>query len=235
LRQEKYSKKMCDKTAKIRPLIFSGYMDSETKLNAERLMTQARAGTPECLGRLLQYYCNYLKLLVATHIDEKLQTRCSPSDIVQETYCEAHRDFEKFRGTTEPEFLAWLKAILVNNMAREVEKHLLAAKRDVRREISLDMMGEALERSAARLESILVDQGSSPSANIHRYEHTILLANHLAKLPPDYQKVLIFRHCEGLPFKDIAERMGRTTGAIRMLWLRAIGQIREQMGEKEIL
>ena len=61
-----------------------------------------------------------------------------------------------------------------------------------------------------------------------------MLANHLAKLPSDYQKVLIFRHCEGLPFKDIAQRMGRTTGAIRMLWLRAIGQIREQMSAKEI-
>jgi RNA polymerase sigma-70 factor (ECF subfamily) len=208
-------------------------MDTETRLNVEQLLVQARAGAPECLGRLLQYYCNYLKLLVATNFDEKLQARCSPSDIVQETYCEAHRDFEKFRGITEPEFLAWLKTILVNNMAREVEKHVLAAKRDVRREVSVDMMGEALERSAARLESILVDQGPSPSSNVHRYEQTIMLANHLAKLPSDYQKVLIFRHCEGLPFKDIAQRMGRTTGAIRMLWLRAIGQIREQMSAKE--
>jgi RNA polymerase sigma-70 factor, ECF subfamily len=210
-------------------------MGTETRLNnAQQLLTQARAGAPECLGQLLQHYCNYFNLLVATHIDEKLQTRCSPSDIVQETYCEAHRDFEKFRGTTEPEFLAWLKTILVNNMAREVEKHVLAAKRDVRREISLDAMGETLERSALRLESVLADQGSSPSSNLNRYEHTIMLANHLAKLPSDYQKVLILRHCEGLPFKDIAQRMGRTTGAIRMLWLRAIGQIREQMSTKEI-
>jgi RNA polymerase sigma-70 factor, ECF subfamily len=209
-------------------------MDSETRITTVQiLLTQARAGTPECLGRLLQYYCNYLKLLVATHIDEKLQARCSPSDIVQETYCEANRDFEKFRGTTEPEFLAWLKAILVNNMSREVEKHVLAAKRDVRREVSLDKMFDSMDRSAARLEAILVDKGSSPSANLHRYEHTIILANHLAKLPSDYQKVLIYRHCEGLPFKDIAERMGRNIGAIRMLWLRAIGQIREQMSAKD--
>ena len=87
-------------------------MDTETRLNAEQLLTQARAGAAECLGQLLQYYCNYLKLLVATHFDEKLQARCSPSDLVQETYVEAHRDFEKFRGTSEPEFLAWLIAAM---------------------------------------------------------------------------------------------------------------------------
>ena len=62
-----------------------------------------------------------------------------------------------------------------------------------------------------------------------------MLANHLAELPSDYRKVLILRHCEGLPFKDIAKRMGRSTGAIRMLWLRAIGQIREQMSRGHLM
>ncbi|HEY4760355.1 MAG TPA: sigma-70 family RNA polymerase sigma factor [Thermoguttaceae bacterium] len=207
-------------------------MDTQTRFNAEQLLTQARACAPECLGRLSQYYSNYLKLLVATQIDEKLQARCSPSDVVQETYCEAHRDFEKFRGTTEAEFLAWLRTILVNNMAREVEKHLLAAKRDVRREVSLEAMGEALERSAARLESVLVDRGHSPSSSVHRHERAIMLANLLAEMPSDYRKVLLLRHCEGLPFKDLAQRMGRSAGAVRMLWLRAIGQIREQLSAR---
>jgi RNA polymerase sigma-70 factor, ECF subfamily len=207
-------------------------MDTQTRLNVEQLLTQARAGAPECLGRLLQYYGNYLKLLVATQIDEKLQARCSPSDVVQETYCEAHRDFEQFRGATEAEFLAWLRMILVNNMAREVEKHVLAAKRDVRREISLDAMSKALELSAARLESVLAAQGDSPSSNMHRQEHTIMLANLLAELPPDYRNVLVLRHCEGLPFKDIGLRMERSAGAVRMLWLRAIGQVREQLSAR---
>jgi RNA polymerase sigma-70 factor (ECF subfamily) len=207
-------------------------MDTETHFNAEHLLTQARSGGPECLGRLLQYYYNYLKLLVATHIDEKLQARCSPSDILQETYCEAHRDFDQFRGNTEAEFIAWLRTILVNNMAREIEKHVLAAKRDVRREVSLDAMGEALERSAIRLESVLAYQGHSPSSHINRHERTVMLANLLAELPSDYSKVLVLRHCEGLPFKDIAERMERSTGAVRMLWLRAIGQLREQLSAR---
>jgi RNA polymerase sigma-70 factor (ECF subfamily) len=184
------------------------------------------------LGQLFKYYENYLKLLATTHIDEKLQARCSPSDVVQETYCEAHRDFEKFRGNSGVEFLAWLRMILVNNMAREVEKHILAAKRDVRREVSLDAMKNAMEHSAMRLESVLADRGPSPSSGIHRQERTIALADHLAELPADYRKVLMYRHCEGLPFKDIAKRLARSEGAARMLWLRAIEQIRERLAEK---
>jgi RNA polymerase sigma-70 factor (ECF subfamily) len=50
-------------------------------------------------------------------------------------------------------------------------------------------------------------------------------------LPEDYREVLILRHCEGLPFNDIGQRMERSSGAVRMLWLRAIGQLRERMNE----
>ena len=210
----------------------TGSTGDATSIDAQQLLEQARAGVPECLGRLLQYYYNYLELLAVTHIDHKLQARCSPSDVVQDTCCEAHRDFAKFRGQTEAEFLAWLRTILANNMAREIEKHLLAAKRDVRREISLEGMGAALERSATRLESVLVDRGHSPSSRINRHEHTILLANLLAVMPPDYREVLVLRHCEGLPFKDIAQRLERSPGAVRMLWLRAIGQLRQQLGTR---
>jgi RNA polymerase sigma-70 factor (ECF subfamily) len=209
-------------------------MDIQSPLDVEQLLVGARGDAPECLGRLFQYYGNYLKLLVATSIDKKLQARCSPSDVVQETYCEAHRDFAKFRGCTEKEFLSWLKTILANNMAREVERHVLAAKRDVRREVRLDAMSDALERSAARLGSVLADQGPSPSSNVDRHEHTVILANYLAELSPDYRTVLVLRHCEGLPFKDIAQQMGRSAGAVRMLWLRAIGEIREKLNAREM-
>ncbi len=207
-------------------------MNTVARSSVEQLLAEARRGEVNCLGKLLQYYGNYLKLLVTTHLDAKLRARCSPSDIVQESYFEAHRDFEKFQGQTAAEFLAWLRQILVNNMAREVEKHILSAKRDVRREVRLNGMQEALERSAARLESVFVDQASSPSSRLDRHEHVVELANHLAELPTDYREVLVLRHCEGLAFKDIARQMGRSAGAVRMLWLRAIGQIRQQMNAR---
>ena len=204
-------------------------MRVQSQPDHEHLLTEARAGKPECLGELLQLYGNYLKLLAATQIDDKLRVRCSPSDVVQETFFEAHRDFAQFRGDSMPEFLAWIRRILVNNLSRVVEKHLLAQKRDVRREASFQGIEAALERSTARLESILVDQGASPSSDVQHREDAIILADQLAELPPDYRDVLVLRHLEGLPFGEVAERMDRSPGAVRMLWLRAIEKLREQL------
>jgi len=210
-------------------------MPTDPSCNAEQLLAQARAGGSACIGDLLQLYCNYLKLLAATQMDEKLRARLGPSDVVQETLFEAHRDFPGFRGRTEAEFVAWLRQILVNNLARAVEKHILTAKRDVRREVSLRELGEALDRSSARLESFLADSEASPSSHANRHENMLILANHLAALPADYREVLILRHLRGMPFQEVAQRMERSTGATRMLWLRAIEMLRGLLQKKDML
>lgn len=204
-------------------------MSVSSSANAEVLLSQALAGSSECFGRLLHVYRNYLKLLVVTQLERKLQQRVSPSDVVQETFLEANRDFAQFRGSTTAEFCGWLRRILVNNLHRVVERHVLAAKRDVRREVSLENLAKNLEQSTARLESLLPDPGTSPSGNAQRHEMEIMLANQLAELPADYRDVIVLRHLEGLRFEEIATRMDRSTGAARMLWLRAIQSLREQM------
>jgi RNA polymerase sigma-70 factor (ECF subfamily) len=44
--------------------------------------------------------------------------------------------------------------------------------------------------------------------------------------------VIVLRHVESLPFEDIGERMGRTSGAVRMLWLRAVKALRARLDER---
>jgi RNA polymerase sigma-70 factor, ECF subfamily len=210
-------------------------MATEVHDNPEVLLAEARSGSPESLGRLLQHYSNYLRLLASTQLDEKLRARFSASDVVQDTFYEAHRDFAEFRGGTEREFLGWLRQILVNNLSHLVEQHVLAEKRNVRREVSLKRIGEAVGRSTARLEAMLVDQAPSPSADARRREHSVILADQLSALSDDYREVLVLRHLEGLPFEEVAQRMGRTSGAARMLWLRALGKLREMLAEKGLV
>ena len=199
------------------------------------LLKAARRGDVHCVGRLLEIYRHYLRILATTQIDRRLSARVSPSDIVQETLLEAHRDFVGFRGTTEREFIAWLRQILVNNLARTVERHLIAGKRDVRREVSMDGTRSALERSSERLRSLLIDSGHSPSAAAQRHEHAVILADVLAELAADYREVIVLRNLEGLSFNDVAERLGRTSGATRMLWLRAIEQLRNKLKKRELI
>ena len=216
---------MESESAKLTGSCMTGYASA----NTEVLLTQALAGSQECFGRLLHVYRNYLKLLVTGQLGKRLHARVSPSDIVQETFLEASRDFGQFRGTSSNEFTAWLRAILVNNMHRVVEQHVLAKKRDVRREVSLAAMAQSLEESTVRLESIVPDPGVSPSGNFLQCELEIQLADRLAELPEDYRQVIILRHMEGMPFYEVGRRMNRSTGAARMLWLRAIKALRERL------
>ena len=209
-------------------------MDSHAQSEIDQLFASARAGSTSCLGRLLTLYSNYLKLLIAAQLDDRLRVRMSPSDIVQETFFEAHRDFHQFRGQSTGEFVAWLRKILVNNLLHVVEQHLLAEKRDVRREVSLEQMGKRLEQSTARLESLLAGPGDSPSGHAQRNEQEIMLADALAELPSDYRQVILLRHVEGLRFEEVASRMDRSSGAVRMLWLRALERLRKTFPEREL-
>ncbi len=204
-------------------------MTSSSASNAEHLLSQALEGSPESLGQLLHVYRNYLSLLVTSQLERKLLTRVSSSDIVQETFLEATRDFEKFRGSSAREFWAWLRRILLNNLHRVVEQHVLTKKRDVRREISLEALATSMDQSTARLDSILPAAGLSPSGNIQQLELEIELADKLAQLPADYRDVILLRHVEALPFEEVGRQMDRSAGAARMLWLRALQALREDM------
>ncbi|MBX3435627.1 MAG: sigma-70 family RNA polymerase sigma factor [Pirellulales bacterium] len=197
--------------------------------NAEVFLSQALAGSQEGFGRLLSLYRNYLKLLVVAQLEQPLRRRVSPSDVVQETFLEANRDFDQFRGRSAGEFCAWLRRILVNNVHRAIEQHALAAKRSVHREVSLDALATSLEQSTVRLEAILAGSLDSPSESLQRQEQQLDLANRLAALPRDYRDVILLRHMHGLPFEEIGRRMDRSAGAARMVWLRAIRHLREAM------
>lgn len=210
-------------------------MSSAIHTETSRLLSAAKNGEAESLGQLLEMYLNYLKLLARTQLDQKLQGRTSPSDVVQETLLEAHRDFPQFRGNHPEEFLGWLRRILINNLARVVQRHVLAEKRDVRREISIDDVGADVERSTARLVAVLADAGNSPSSDAQKHEAGLVLADELAELNADYRDVIVLRHLEGLSFADVAGKMGRTSGAVRMLWMRAIAQLRVRLESRGVL
>jgi RNA polymerase sigma-70 factor, ECF subfamily len=204
-------------------------MRTDSHLSPKSLLAAAQDGEAQSLGRLLELYRNYLHLLAVSQIDKRLQVRSSPSDVVQETFLEAHRDFGQFQGRSESEFLAWLRRILVNNLMRSYERHVRAQRRCVHREVSLHRLGEALEKSTARLEDVLADHAGSPSSEAGRHESAVALADQLAALPPDQREVIVLRHLRGLPFGEIAKHMDRSSGAVRMLWFRAMTQLRDRL------
>jgi RNA polymerase sigma-70 factor (ECF subfamily) len=210
-------------------------MCADQPASPEELLARARRDHGTELGALLNLYRNYLRLLAQTQIDLHLQGRVDPSDLVQETLLEAFRDFGQFQGATEAELLVWLRRILVHNLARLVEKHLRARKRDARREVSLDRLVADMENSSNRIDAALVSPGTSTGSQARRREQAAVLADQLARLKPDHREVIVLRNLEGLSFEEVARRMGRSAGAVRMLWLRALDGLKQLLEREKLI
>lgn len=195
---------------------------------AERL-NQARGGDGSAQGELLRRFEPWLRLLARVQLESRFAAKFDASDVVQQTLFEAVKAFPQFRGSTEAELTAWLRQILVHALAHEIRRYHGTAKRDITQEVSLEA---ELAQSSQRLGTLLAESGPSPSQHAARRELDVLLADVLARLPDDYRDVLIFRHLENLSHEEIAARMNRSAGAVRMLWVRALAALREACGQE---
>ena len=65
------------------------------------LIQAAKAGSPEPLGQLLQTCRNYLLLVAAHELPPELRAKGGASDLVQETFLIAQKQFPRFDGCTE--------------------------------------------------------------------------------------------------------------------------------------
>ena len=192
----------------------------------ELLIATAKQGTRSSLGELLSAYHNYLMIVACVHFRPRLRPRTSPADMVQETMLRAIMHFGQFRGTNELQLQAWLRRILVNVMATFIERHVLAARRDRRREVSLQSMDADAENGGNRLAEVLPAIGVSPDLELQQNEEFLLLAQRLSQLSDNYRQVLILRNLQELPFEVIAKSLNRSVPATRMLWVRAIEKLR---------
>jgi RNA polymerase sigma-70 factor (ECF subfamily) len=193
------------------------------------LIRRARQGDAQCRDRLFEACRSYLGLIARAQVESWLRARVDASDLVQQTMLEAHRDFGRFQGSGQHQWLAWLRRILTHNAADFVRRYRGAAKRQVFREIRFrdsrdtDAGPGAPEPAAA---------GSTPSQELQRRDDQLFVAAGLAELPPDYQEVILLRNLERLPFDEVARRMDRSRPAVQMLWMRAIRKLRDIVGEQ---
>src|ERR1700730_12825101 len=82
--------------------------------DAAQWLPAARSGSLEALGRVLEACRDYLLLVANKELDPKLQAKGGASDLVQQTFLEAQRDFARFRGDSEDELLAWMRHLLLD-------------------------------------------------------------------------------------------------------------------------
>jgi RNA polymerase sigma-70 factor (ECF subfamily) len=187
------------------------------------LLAQAHAGSVEATGRLLETFRPYLLAIANQELDTDLRAKGGASDLVQDTFAEALRGINAFRGQSEREFLAWLRQILLHNIAN-FDRHFSAAlKRRVALEVHLD------NSSQRELKEGLASDVPSPSdLTVHKEDLRRVQAA-LEQMPSPYREVIVWRNIERLPFAQIARHLNQTEKNAQKVWARAIRALKKRL------
>jgi RNA polymerase sigma-70 factor (ECF subfamily) len=185
---------------------------------AERL-ARARAGDRDALGALFAPWRPLLRLQADQLLGAELSARLDPSDVVQDAFTQACATLAQFRGTTEGEWVNWLRAIVAGKAAN-AGRHHSADRRAAGREV-------------AREPASCPDRVPGPDGQAVLREDDARLAAALATLPPDMNAVIVRRVFHREPFEVVARALGRSPGAARVLWTRALRRLRQALGEPD--
>jgi len=187
-----------------------------------RLLAEARAGSVDALGRLLEEFRPYLLQIANAEFDSDFQSKEAPSDLVQLSFMEAAQGFAGFVGQGPDDFRAWVRQILSNNI-NDLRDRYQTQKRQVDRELRQS------ELSSGHAGRNLESAESSPSERVVNQELLRSLEVSLAKLSAEQRELIQLRQKEGKSFVQIAKLLGVGEDAVQKRWARAVEELRQMM------
>lgn len=167
---------------------------------------------------------SYLHVLAETQLHARLKSKVDASDVVQQTMLQAYQARTQFRGSSDAERAGWLRTILGNvlcGLARDFSRQ----RRDVTREQSI----QAVEQSSLQLANLLVADGSSPSAAVHRHERAGELATAMLKLTNEQRQAIIMKYWHGSTLAEIGAELEKSTEAIAGLIFRGMQKLKNEI------
>ena len=197
----------------MRPVI-----DDET----QHLVARAKDGDESALEQLCKVYGPRVLWLVRLRMGKELRSKLESVDLVQDVLVSALHDLRGFTYKNEGDLVRWLSRITENKLRNNLER-LHADKRDIRREVRLDTHRSTLDESfAAAMEPM---NATTPSAIVSKREDFDKLAKAIDTLKPEYREVIVLTKVEGLSYKEIGDKLGRSADAVRMLFSRAMAAL----------
>lgn len=186
------------------------------------LLRRFRAGDEAAFRELLARHGNALSARIRRNLPRALSRRVAVSDVLQESCVVAYRRRETFEVRGEDAFRNWLLGIVDNKVKEAVRRHQGAGCRSARREVS---------RHERVPTGLFVGGAQSPSKHAEAREALQRTHAALARLPEDYERVLILTRIEGLTLREAGERMGRSREAMKKLYGRAVCRLKTTFEE----
>lgn len=186
------------------------------------LLAQARTGNPDAVARYVNQNRPQLLAYVKRRLGAALERKVEPDDIVQEVAMDAVRRAEEVK-TLERDVFGWLCQIAEYRLVDAHRRFFDTEKRAANREVALD----APATQSRAFIDFLVASMTTPSQAFSRNEREIALYTALEALPEECRDALRMRYVEGLASKEIAERMNKSDGAVRVLLTRSVQKLQQ--------
>ncbi|MFO0906926.1 MAG: sigma-70 family RNA polymerase sigma factor [Isosphaeraceae bacterium] len=165
----------------------------------------------------------YLLLVANRQIGHDLMSKAGPSDLVQQTFLEAHRDRERFQGRSSAELRSWLRRILLHN-ASNFARQFHSAGRQVRREVAIDRNDDGEQ---TRLE--LVCNTITPVRHAIHREQAEAVTRAIRELSERDQRLIRWHHQEHRSFEEMGKLLGTSADTARVAWARAVKRLQKLM------
>ena len=192
-------------------------------------LVRIQARDTEALARFIESHRPQLMAFIERQLGTALRRKIETDDVFQETSAEAVRALPTVElGDRDP--FSWLCQIAERRIIDLHRRFFGAAKRDAAREVPLGSSGGS-DTQPAGLINLLVASLTTPSKAFSRNAREARLLEALAKLPDEQQTALRLRYIENLPSKRIAEQLGKSDAAVRVMLTRSLKKLHELLGE----
>lgn len=198
-----------------------------TITDPEALVSRVRQGDVEALGELMAARRGALEAYIERRLGAALRSKLEVEDVYQEVSAEAVRSLPTVDLTSRDPF-GWLCQVAERRIIDAHRRFFGAAKRDAGRELSIDK--QAVDQSRAGMIEMLIASMTTASEAFSRNVRYAQLNTALAALPQDQREALRLRYVEGLPSKEIAERLGKSDGAVRVMLTRSLNRLQQILG-----
>jgi RNA polymerase sigma-70 factor (subfamily 1) len=195
----------------------------------------AKGGDRGAFDRLVLAHRARIESFVRLRLVKALRQRIDPEDVVQESLLKAYSSIWTCEWRGEAAFYRWLATVAEHVLHDLERRHLLSKKAGANRELPLATPMARDESGLGQLGDFLRASGVSPSKAMRRDERFERLQSALDTLSPEHREVLLLARVQGVAVTDVARRLGKSRGAVSMLILRALRELRAAFGHTDSL